>query len=432
MMRQRRLLAVFLLVLVALLAAGCGRNKRVQNPIADLGSVQPDKVLYDRAMEAIARNRYDTARLTLQTLINTYPDSEYVARAKLGVGDAWYAEGTAAALAQAEIEYKDFITFFPHMPEAAEAQLKIANIHYEQMHKPDRDFTHAKRAEDEFRELLREYPDHPLREEARLRLLEVQEVLAEREYRIGRFYHLRESDPAAIARLKSVSEAYPLYSRADEALYLLGGSYERQLEATRSPSVSEGARLKLGREFAEGAAQAYSRILTRYPLSPRADEARRRLEALEREVPEPTEEAIARHRVELESRSETSRMGRFLQMFRRGPDVATATRVGEPTMEDPRPVSAPEIVRRTTDVLLEGSVVGAGGSAVTVQPRQGTPPPSDAIPRSAPAAEDAPAPMPPQVNDAEAPPAKAKDKDDGKEGSSSSKKKKGFFRRIIP
>jgi len=103
-------------------------NKKVNNPLANVGSKQPDKVLFDRAMDAMKHNRFDVARMTLQTLINTYPDSEFIARAKLAVGDSWYAEGGTAALTQAEIEYKDFETFFPNMPEAAEAQLKIANI----------------------------------------------------------------------------------------------------------------------------------------------------------------------------------------------------------------------------------------------------------------------------------------------------------------
>ena len=110
-------------------------NKKSVNPLANVGSKQPDKVLFDKAMDAMKHNRFDVARLTLQTLINTYPDSEFIARAKLAVGDSWYAEGGTAALAQAEQEYNDFETFFPNMPEAAEAQLKIANIHYQQMEK---------------------------------------------------------------------------------------------------------------------------------------------------------------------------------------------------------------------------------------------------------------------------------------------------------
>src|SRR5437667_848582 len=134
-------------------------NKKVSNPLAKVDSKQPDKVLFDRGMDAMKHNHFDISRLDMQTLINTYPDSEFIARAKLGVADSWYAEGNTAALAQAEAEYKDFETFFPNMPEAAEAQLKVAGIHYKQMQKPDRDYTHAKRAEDEYRQLIQQYPD---------------------------------------------------------------------------------------------------------------------------------------------------------------------------------------------------------------------------------------------------------------------------------
>ena len=200
MLRRVHLIAV-LGVLLAFTAA-C-TNKKSVNPLAGVGSKQPDKVLFDKAMDAMRHNRFDVARLTLQTLINTYPDSEFIARAKLAVGDSWYAEGGTAALAQAEQEYGDFEIFFPNMPEAAEAQLKIANIHYQQMEKPDRDYTHAKRAEDEYRKVVLQYPDSKLVPEAKKRLLEVQEVLADREFEIGRFYYLRESYAASIARLQT-------------------------------------------------------------------------------------------------------------------------------------------------------------------------------------------------------------------------------------
>src|ERR1700741_3248076 len=227
-----------MIVLGALLAltVAC-TNKKSVNPLAGVGSKQPDKVLFDRAMDAMKHNRFDVARMTLQTLINTYPDSEFIARAKLAVGDSWYAEGGTAALAQAEQEYSDFEIFFPNMPEAAEAQLKIANIHYQQMEKADRDYTHAKRAEDEYRKMILQYPDSKLVPEAKQRLMEVQEVLGEREFEIGRFYYLRESYPASIARLQSLVEKYPLYSRADEALFLLGQDYEGEITQLRAKPV---------------------------------------------------------------------------------------------------------------------------------------------------------------------------------------------------
>ena len=56
---------------------------------------QPDKVLFDQAMKDIEHGRYETARITLQTLMNTYESSEYMAKAKLAVADSWYREGGA-------------------------------------------------------------------------------------------------------------------------------------------------------------------------------------------------------------------------------------------------------------------------------------------------------------------------------------------------
>src|ERR1700739_4825234 len=286
---SRRISLIIALALLLALLAGC-TNKKAVNPLANVGSKQPDKVLFDKAMDAMQHNRFDVARMTLQTLINTYPDSEFIARAKLAVGDSWYAEGGTASLAQAEQEYRDFQTFFPNMPEAAEAQLKIANIQYQQMEKPDRDYTHAKRAEDEYRTLILQYPDNTkLVAEAKQRLLEVQEVLAEREFEIGRFYYLRQSYMASIARLQSLVDKYPLYSRADEALYLLGQNYEGQIARTRSGPTcnanmmprgcaTEAIKGKLIDQLTKEASEEYSKILTRYPMMDRSEDTKKRLD----------------------------------------------------------------------------------------------------------------------------------------------------------
>lgn len=349
----RRLLVLTAAAVIALSFAGC-TNKKVQNPIANVGTKQPDKVLFDRAMDAMKHNKFDVARMTLQTLINAYPDSEFIARAKLAIGDSWYAEGGTAALQQAEAEYKDFETFFPNMPEAAEAQFKVAKIHYDQMEKPDRDFTHAKRAEEEYRNMIMQYPDSPLVPQAKERLREVQEVLAEREYRIGRFYYLRESWAAAIARLKSLTDTYPLYSGADDALFMLGDAYERQAANVRNipnGKIPEAMRGKLVKDFDDNAAQAYARIVSRYPVCDRAGEAKARLEALKRPVPTPTPEAIAENKKEIESRSKLSMLQRAMLTMHKHPDIAATARVGDPTLVDPRQTSAPEISKHTIEVM---------------------------------------------------------------------------------
>ena len=279
-----------------LASVGCFTNKKVNNPIADVNSKQPDKVLYDRAMDAMKHNKFDVARLSLQTLINTYPDSEYVARAKLAIGDSWYAEGGSAAMAQAESEYKDFITFFPNMTEASEAQMKIANIHYNEMEKADRDYTHAKRAEEEYRQLIMQFPDSPLVPEAKKKLLAVQEVLGDREFMIAHFYYVRESWPAAIARFKSLVDTYPLYSGADEALYELGSAYEHEADLLRKSKISEAAKAGLIKQYENQAAAAYGQIVTRYPEEDKVADAKKRLQAMGRPIPKATPEAVAQNK----------------------------------------------------------------------------------------------------------------------------------------
>jgi outer membrane protein assembly factor BamD len=388
---SRRIPLMAVLGVLLLVSAAC-TNKKVNNPLANVGSKQPDKVLFDRAMDAMKHNRFDVARMTLQTLINTYPDSEYIARAKLAVGDAWYAEGGTTALTQAELEYKDFITFFPNLPEAAEAQLKIANIHYQQMEKPDRDFTHALRAEDEYRQLMLQFPDSKLVPEAKQRLLEVQEVLAQREFMIGHFYYLRESYPAAIARLQSLVDRYPLASNADEALYMLGQSYEGQIANIRNSRARETDKAKMIEVFSKNAAEAYSRIINRYPVMNRAEDAKKRLQALHQPVPTPTKAAIAQNQKEEESRRGTGMFGRLMGNFSRHPDVAAATKTGEPTLVDPKPLSATEVVRSETRALMGAAAPDSNKVSVETV-KGGTPPPSESTPRSdSPAVSPATAP----------------------------------------
>jgi outer membrane protein assembly factor BamD len=375
---MRRNSSFVLLGLLLTLTVAC-TNKKSVNPLANVGSKQPDKVLFDRAMDAMKHNRFDVSRMTLQTLINTYPDSEFIARAKLAVADSWYAEGGTTAMQQAEIEYKDFRTFFPNMPEAAEAQLKVANIHYQEMEKADRDFTHAMRAEEEYRSLIQEYPDSKLVPEAKQRLREVQEVLAQREFNIGRFYYLRLAYPAAIARLKTLVDRYPLYSGADEALYLLGQSYEGEIDVIRKNGrMNEVNKGKMIEGLTKEASEAYGRIIKRYPAMDRALDAKARIEGLHQPVPRPTRAALELNKKEVASRQQAGIMSSMLGNFEKHPDVAKASHVGDPTMVDPAPTNPGDVVRK---VVSAGGMAG-GDNKIGVETVDGKVAPNQEAPRS--------------------------------------------------
>ncbi|MFZ0865468.1 MAG: outer membrane protein assembly factor BamD [Candidatus Sulfotelmatobacter sp.] len=394
---SRRFSLIAALAILLALTVAC-TNKKAVNPLANVGSKQPDKVLFDKAMDAMKHNRFDVARMTLQTLIITYPDSEFIARAKLAVGDSWYAEGGTASLEQAEQEYRDFETFFPNMPEAAEAQLKIANIQYQQMEKSDRDYTHAKRAEDEYRNLIMQYPDNPkLVKEGKERLLEVQEVLADREFGIGKFYYDRGSYPASIARLQSLVDKYPLYSKADEALYLLGQDYEGQIAQVRTRPeckgfntppgcVGEAAKASFIAALTKDASEKYSQIVTRYPLMEREDDAKKRLEALHQPIPRPTKAAVAQNKAEEESRQEANTLDRLMTVVKKGPDVTAASKVGEPTLVDPTPVAANQVAG---SVMRQAMGLPAGEHGLSSEiVKSGPPGANEPAPRS-----DAPPPV---------------------------------------
>jgi outer membrane protein assembly factor BamD len=249
-------------------------KKKVDKSTSADNNAQPDKILYDRAVDDIKRGRQEVGRLNMQTLINTYPDSEYLAKAKLAIADSYYKEGGTSNLALAVSGYKDFIVFFPFLPEATYAQMQVAMTHYKQMDKPDRDRTHALAAEDEFQVFLQKYPNDPLAPQAEQHLREVQEVLAEGEYRIGYYYYVKGDKRAAAARLLTVSNRYPLYSKSDQALWMMGDIFATS-------------------EHKEVAALYYARIVKNYPLSTLAPQAKDKLKAAGVPVPQADPTALA-------------------------------------------------------------------------------------------------------------------------------------------
>lgn len=388
-----RRIPIFVLLGVLIVSVAC-TNKKVSNPIANVDSKQPDKVLFDRAMNAMKHGQYEVARMSLQTLINTYPDSEFLARAKLSLGDSFYAEGGSSNMAEAEAEYNDFITFFPNMPEAAEAQVKIANIHFNEMEKPDRDYTHAMRAEEEYRKVIQQYPDNAkMVEVAKQKLRIVQEILAEREYRVGHFYYMQQSYPAAIARLKSMVDAYPLYSKADDALYTLGQSYEAEIARVNAmraiTAKTEAEKAEMLDKLTAQAADAYSKILTRYPVMDRAQDAKARLEALHQPVPHPTKAMVAQNQAEENSRRDPTFLESVKGDFSHHPETLTAARVGEPTLVDPKELSAVDVIRQaSTASQSAGNSTGNNNVGIAIV-GNGAPPPGDPVPHSDGTAPDA-------------------------------------------
>ena len=335
-----------------------------EKKIAPVDAGLPDKVLYDKAVDATKRGHFDVARLDLQTLLNTYPDSQYQMKAKLAIADSWFKEGGTAALTQAEQEYKDFITFFPNAPEAAEAQMRVGDIYFKQMDKPDRDYAKATHAEEEYRLMLQQFPESTLVPQAKQRLREVQEVMATRESAIAAFYASHSNNyPAAIARYQTVVDTYPQFSHMDDVLIGLGDAYETEARFVRTMKLPEAAKAKLEKTYDDAAIAAYSKVVLEHSAAPHVEDARDRLDAMNVPVPTATPEQIAASVALENSRRQYRLQDRATLLVMHKPDVVLAARDGDPTLADPTPTLAPHVIKKITDDFNEAINPGAAKAA---------------------------------------------------------------------
>ncbi len=316
-------------------------HKKYETPITK-NTQQPDKVLFDQAVKDIEHGRYEVARISLQTLMNTYESSEFMAKAKLAIADSWYREAGPNGMAQAEAEYKDFELFYPQMEESAEAQNRICEIHYRQMDKSDRDWSQTLRAETECRSLIQTYPNSKFVPSATQKLLRIQESLGEHEFVVGNFYWRREMNPAAANRLTALVDQYPLYSKSGESLYEAGDAYS-----------------KMGPRFRKQAGEEFAKIVRDYPMSPRADLAKERLQDMEMPVPNADPSALARGKAEEAAYKKPGMLSKATALARSSPDVSHAATLGQPTMTAPKatipasvpvPVNTEPAATGTTDV----------------------------------------------------------------------------------
>lgn len=252
-----------ILSLIVLLASACGqRSSGLQE-----GGVAPDTVLFENGTKFLSKNQYIKARLAFQTLINTYPDSEYTPVAFYNIADSYYREAGTENLLQAEAQYKDFIIFYPTHEMADDAQMKIVAVNMRLMRAPDRDPTYARKAERELAKLLEDYPDSELAPTAREFQREVDENLAMGIEGKASFYFDRNSYLAAESRFKEVLDKYENFSRKDETLFKLARSLE-----------------ELGR--VEEASVYYHNLAKGFPFSEYYSRAVEKLELFEKPVPE--------------------------------------------------------------------------------------------------------------------------------------------------
>ena len=235
-----------------------------------------DRELFLEAAKEVRKGDHETGRLLFNTIITTYPDSPYLALAKLAIADSFYLEGGTSGLIQAGQAYQDWLTFFPTDPLADAAMLKVAESEMRQMGLSDRDISHARKAEQRLKVLLQQYPQTKLRPTVESRLREVQDNLALHNLLIADFYlsrystagHVKGGLKGAQSRLQENVEKYPNACTNDKALYELAFTYQEEEEP-------------------DEAAKYYQRLVRDYPTSDYAEKAKDQLNVIGASIPEP-------------------------------------------------------------------------------------------------------------------------------------------------
>jgi outer membrane protein assembly factor BamD len=255
--RSRTGLRTLITIVAMAWLAACGGNKP---PVVPPGNSAPDQFLFQRATDAVKRQRWVDARKYFQQIVDNYPQSPLRPDAKLGVGDTYLNEGGDANLVLAENEFKEFITFYPTNARVDYAQYKLAMTHYRRMKAPERDQTETIAAVREFEVFFDRYPNSMLTPEVRGNWREARSRLSQASYKVGLYYYRARWYPGAIARFKEVLKDDPGYPGRDAVYYYLAESLLKTDKAEAAPY--------------------YDRLVKEFDRSEYLEDARKRLETL--------------------------------------------------------------------------------------------------------------------------------------------------------
>lgn len=257
MTRARLAAAAIAFGLLAALGSGCKSSGGTKKPdkITQELLTQPKEVLFEKGKALIARKKYDEGRKYLNYVFETYPNETMGREALLMVADSYFQQKTTSAYTEARYRYRDYLNRYPGAPNRDYSRYQFAFCYDKEHERPDRDQTATREAIEQYRALIREFPDSGYAGAARERIRRLTDLLAEHDFGVGYFYLRKGSTAAALSRFIQVEQRYPDYGAKDKLYYYQAVALQR-----------------LGRQ---GEALAYfGRIVEEFPQSDYAKKAR--------------------------------------------------------------------------------------------------------------------------------------------------------------
>jgi outer membrane protein assembly factor BamD len=194
--------------LVALLAA-CGGNKQ------DAYIEKPVDELYNKAMDEMAEESYETAAKSFDSVEAQHPYSVWATKSQIMGAYALYEAGKYG---EAIIAADRFIQLHPGNRDTPYAYYLKAISYYIQITDVGRDQKLTTQALNALGEVVRRFPDSKYARDAKLKLDFTRDHLAGKEMDIGRYYLRRGAYLAAMNRFKRVVDEYQTTMHVPEAL----------------------------------------------------------------------------------------------------------------------------------------------------------------------------------------------------------------------
>ena len=229
-MTRTRLAGVALgIALGAALAVGCKSSsgtKKVDKTTQEL-LTQPKEVLFEKGKALIAKKKYNEGRKYLNYVFETYPNETMGREALLMVADSYFQQKSTAGYTEARYRYRDYLSRYPGATNRDYARYQFAFCYDKEHEKPDRDQTATREAIEQYRALIREFPDSGYAGAARERIRRLTDLLAEHDFGGGYFYLRKGSTAAALSRFIQVEQRYPDYGARDKLYYYQAVALQR-------------------------------------------------------------------------------------------------------------------------------------------------------------------------------------------------------------
>jgi outer membrane protein assembly factor BamD len=205
-----------ILAILLLATAGCGWLGSVLRPAPT--PILPAEELYKLGEGAIERRTYGEARESFKKIVERHPTSSYASRARFLLGETYYRE---SEFEKAIVEFRTFLSFYPRHQIADLVQYRLAMAYYDQIKPIEQDQSMAYRALEEFKKLVKDYPESRYATDALAKIDISRGRQAQKELWVATYYFNQGNPSGARQRLELVLKEYPRTLVVPEALWLL-------------------------------------------------------------------------------------------------------------------------------------------------------------------------------------------------------------------